>query len=122
MTIDTTPTTVTTVTDQSRNWAVGSHLSAFVTFLGIPGLLGPLAIWLLKQDDPYVADQAKEALNFNISFLIYGLVSALAVIVLVGIIALPVVAVTWFVLVIAASIAASRGETYRYPLTIRFIS
>lgn len=117
-----TPAATTVTTSESRNWAVGSHLSAFVTFLGIPGLLGPLAIWLLKQDDPYVADQAKEALNFNISFLIYGLISAVAVIVLVGIIALPVVAVTWFVLVIAASIAASRGETYRYPFTIRFLS
>lgn len=123
MTIESTvPATGSETTTESRTWAVASHLSAYVMFFGIPSLLGPLVVWLLKQDDDYVADQAKEALNFNISFLIYGLVSAVAVILIVGILALPVVAITWFVLVIVASIAASRGERYRYPFTLRLIN
>jgi uncharacterized Tic20 family protein len=110
------------VTVDEKNWAVLSHLSAFVMFLGIPALVGPLVIWLLKRDLPYVDDQGKEALNFNLSFLIYGIVSAFLVILLIGLVLLPIVFVTWFVLVIVASVKAAAGEHYRYPLTMRFVN
>jgi uncharacterized Tic20 family protein len=106
----------------SRNLAMLSHLSAFVAFVGIPSLIGPLVVWLLNRDDPHVEAQAKDALNFNISFLLYGLVAAISIILLVGIIALPAVVVTWFVLVIVASVKAANGEDYRYPFTIQFVS
>ena len=106
----------------SRNLAMLSHLSAFVAFVGIPSLVGPLVMWLLNRDDPYVEAQAKDALNFNISFFLYGLAAAISIIILVGIIALPVVVVTWFVLVIVASVKAASGEDYRYPFTIQFVS
>jgi hypothetical protein len=106
----------------SRNLATLSHLSAFVAFLGIPSLVGPLVVWLLNRDDPYVEAQAKDALNFNISFLLYGLIAAISIILLIGIIALPAVVVTWFVLVIVASVKAANGENYRYPFTIQFVS
>ena len=79
-------------------------------------------IWLLKRDDPYVDYHAKEALNFNISFLIYGIVATFSIIFLVGLLLLPVVLVSWFVLVIVAAVKASSGEYYRYPMTLRFIS
>ena len=106
----------------SRNMAMLSHLSAFVAFIGIPSLVGPLVVWLLNRDDPYVEAQAKDALNFNISFFLYGLVAAISIIVVVGILALPAVLVTWFVLVIVASVKAANGENNRYPLTIQFVS
>ena len=109
------------MTRESQNWAVGAHLSAFVMLLGVPSLVGPLFVWLLKKDDAYVEQQAKDALNFNISFLLYGIAAGLAVFVLIGIVALPVIAIAWFVLVIVASIAASHGENYRYPFTIEFV-
>jgi uncharacterized Tic20 family protein len=109
-------------TVEARRWAAMSHLSAFTAFLGIPSLIGPLVVWLWKRDIPYVDEQGKEALNFNISFLIYGIASALLIIVLVGLLLLPILFVTWFVLVIVASVKASAGEDYRYPLTIRFIT
>ncbi len=86
-----------------------------------PSLVGPFLVWLFKRDEPYVDEQAKEALNFNISFLIYGVASALLIILLIGLLLLPAVFVTWFVLVIVAAVKASAGEHYRYPLTIRFI-
>ena len=120
MTTATVPTTYE-VPSQSRKMAMLSHLSAFVTFVGIPSLIGPLVVWLFNRDDPFVEEQAKDALNFNISFLIYGITSALLIIVLVGLVLLPIVLVTWFVLVIVASVKASAGEDYRYPLTVRFI-
>lgn len=126
----TTPANVTTsaaaptsqISNDARNWATLSHLSAYVAFLGIPSLVGPLVIWLLKRDDPYVDYHAKEALNFNISFLIYGIVATFSIIFLVGLLLLPVVLVSWFVLVIVAAVKASSGEYYRYPMTLRFIS
>ena len=105
----------------SRAWATASHLSAFVQFAGIPAVLGPLAVWLLKRDDPLVEDQAREALNFNISYLIYGLVAGISIILLIGLVLLPAVLIAWFVLVIVATVKASAGEVYRYPMTIRFI-
>lgn len=110
------------VTADTRNWATLSHLSAFVTFLGIPSVLGPLVMWLFRRDDPYAEFHAKEALNFNISFMIYGAIAAVSIIVLVGLILLPAVLVTWFVLVIRGALRASSGEYYRYPITMRFVN
>ena len=99
-----------------------SLLSAFVAFFGIPSLVGPLVMWLLRKDDPWTEYHAKEALNFNISFLIYGVVAALSIILLVGLILLPAVLITWFVLVIRAAIRTSAGEYYRYPMTMRLVN
>lgn len=110
------------VSSDSRNLAMLAHLSAFVVFVGVPSLIGPLVLWLLKRDDPFVEAHAKDALNFNISFLIYGLVAAISIIVLVGVIALPAVILTWFALVIVAAVKAANGEEYRYPFTIQFVS
>ncbi len=111
------------MTRDSQNWATGAHLSAFVQFIGVPSLIGPLLVWLMKRDDdPYVAAQAKEALNFNISFMIYSLAAGLAIFVLIGVVLLPIVLIAWFVLVIVGAMAASRGEDYRYPLTMRLVN
>lgn len=107
---------------ESKNWGTISHLSAFVMFFGIPAIVGPLAVWLMRKDDPYVEFQAKEALNFNISFMIYGIAAAISIIFLVGLLVLPAVLITWFVLVINGAIKASSGEYYRYPLTMRFVN
>lgn len=114
--------TAVPITPDSRNWAVIGHLSAFIQFLGIPAFVGPLVVWLMRKDDPFSADQAKEALNFNISIMIYGILSALAILLLVGLILLPIVVIGWFVLTIVAAVNASNSVAYRYPMTIRFIS
>jgi uncharacterized Tic20 family protein len=106
----------------SRNWGMISHLSAFVMFFGIPSIVGPLVVWALKKEDPYVDYHGKEAMNFNISFLLYGVVSAILILVAIGLVLLPLVGLVWFVLVIVGAVKASNGEYYRYPLTIRFIS
>jgi uncharacterized Tic20 family protein len=120
-TVTQTELTAPTLNSDSRAWATASHLSAFVQFAGVPALIGPLVVWLMKREDPHVDDQAKEALNFNISYMIYGFVAAVSIILLIGLVLLPVVLVMWFVLVIVATVRASAGETYRYPMTIRFI-
>ena len=108
---------------EAKNWAVVAHLSALVGVLGIPPLVGPLVVWLLKRDvHPFVDEAGKEALNFNITFFLYLVVSALSIFVLVGVVLLPVVVVAWFVLVVIGTVRTSEGVSYRYPLTIRFVS
>lgn len=115
-----------------KNWAMAAHLSALIAFVGIPSLIGPLVVWLAKRDsDPYVATHSVHALNFNISVLIYTIVGSIALgivgIVTLGIgflLAIPVVIIAlivWLVLVIQGGLAASRGEQFRYPMTIDFV-
>ena len=107
---------------RDRNLSTLSHLSAFVVFVGVPPVVGPLVMWLLHRDDPRVGPHAREALNFNISFLIYSVAAAISILLLVGLLLLPVVAITWFVLTIKAAVKASAGEEYRYPFTLRLVN
>ena len=115
-----TPTTSSNV----RTWCVLCHASAllglFFHFLG--HILGPLAVWLLKRgDSPEIDAHGKESLNFQISMLIYDAIAAILCVVLIGI---PILIALWVlntVLVIIASIQASEGKFYRYPITIRLI-
>ena len=99
------------------------HLAALAGFL-IPfgSIVGPLIIWLIKKDEfPFVDEQGKESLNFQISVAIYGIVSAILIIVVIGIFLLIALVIADVVLVVMASIQTNKGESYRYPLTIRLI-
>jgi uncharacterized protein len=118
-------------TKQDMQWAMGAHLSAlaggFVTG-GLGIFIGPLAILLLKRDDlPFAADQAKEALNFSLTLLLAGAaLGAISVLTFgVGLVVTVPVAIilgiAWFVLTIVAAVRASEGVAYRYPLTLRLI-
>lgn len=103
------------VTSDDRMWAVLSHLANFV----IP-IFGPLVIWLVKKDDsPFVADQAKEALNFQLAVWIVSTVSVLTCVLAPVAIIVPVVAL---VLSIIAAVEANKGVCYRYPYIFRLIS
>lgn len=114
-----------TLTRDERNWAMLSHLLALVGYFLIPfgNVAAPLIIYLMKKDEsPFVADQSKESLNFQISVCIYALISGVLVLILIGFLLLAVVVVAAAILTIIASVKAANGETYRYPLTIRLIS
>jgi uncharacterized Tic20 family protein len=107
-----------------RTWNILCHASAlFGVFLHFPGhLLGPLIVWLAKRgDSPEIDAHGKESLNFQISMLIYNVIAAVFCLVLVGFVFLAVLWVLNAVFVIIASIQASDGKFYRYPMTIRFI-
>jgi len=116
--------TPTPVASEVRTWCVLCHASAllglFFHFLG--HLLGPLIVWLVKRgDSPEIDAHGKESLNFQLSMLIYDAIAAILCIVLIGI---PILIILWIVntvFVIIASIRASEGQLYRYPLTIRFL-
>jgi len=109
---------------QVRMWGMLCHLTALIGFIGIPfgHLLGPLVVWLVKKnDDPFIDEQGKESLNFQISMTIYGIIAAFLVLILIGIPLLIALAVADVILVVIASVKTSNGEPYRYPLTIRLI-
>lgn len=114
--------------ESERTYATFLHLigGALSLFSPAPALLGPLIMWLVRKNgSSYIDDHGREAVNFWISMVVYGIV--------VGLLGIPTLSLAWwigfpllFVLgaygVISASLAANRGEYYRYPMCIRFIA
>lgn len=101
-----------------RNIAVITHLAGTLF-----SIFPALAVWLLKRrDNAYIEDQAREALNFQITVLIAQAVSCILVFVVIGFLFLGLVWLGNIFFCIMAAIAASKGEHYRYPLTLRLIN
>lgn len=112
------------VSRDERTWAMLAHLSALVGYSVVPfgNIIAPMIIWLVKKDQSwFVNDQAKEALNFQISMTIYALISLVLVFLLVGFLLLGVLYVGGIILIIIAAIKANDGVQYRYPLTLRLV-
>lgn len=107
-----------------RKWAMLCHLMALVGLLGngIGFLLGPLVVWLLKKEDhPFVDDQGKEAVNFQITMLLAVLISVPLMFVIIGIFTAILAVILMIILPIFAAVRTNDGIMYRYPLSIRFI-
>ena len=139
---------VASPTESERHWAAGAHLAALVLAVltswiaGAAGVVGAGIVYLLKRDSSaFVAEHAREAINFNLSMFIYACIAVAAAIALVGatvltlgiglILTLPAgvllvvacvgIAALWLVCSVIATVKAWNGETYRYPLTIRLL-
>ena len=112
---------------EERTWAMIAHLSAFAYYVtGIGHIVGPLIVWLSKRDGyPFVDDQAKEALNFQISVTIYGIVAVVMIFtVIFAVVGIPILILlhTFQVIcIIIAAIKANDGVAFRYPLSLRLI-
>jgi uncharacterized Tic20 family protein len=123
------------LSSDERNWAMAAHLCGLLWLLGGPGLiflpfgslvlftiLGPLIIWRTKgQTMPFVAEQAKESLNFQITVFLLGLVFVVLAFVLIGFVLLWLLGVANLILVIIAAIQVSSGKPYRYPFCLRLV-
>jgi uncharacterized Tic20 family protein len=121
---------------EQRNWAVAAHLCGLLWLLGSGGLLfipfgglvlftvlGPLIIWQTKgQSMPFVAEQAKESLNFQITVLLLGLLFLLLALVLIGFLFLWILGLVNLVLVIIAAVRVNDGLPYRYPFCLRLVA
>jgi uncharacterized Tic20 family protein len=108
----------------ARMWAMICHLSALAGLVVpvIGCIIGPLIIWQIKKEEfSFVDEQGKEAVNFQISMLIYGVIAGLLIFACIGSVLLPAVAIFDVVFLLIAAVKANNGEHYRYPLTIRFI-
>jgi hypothetical protein len=110
-------------TETERNWAIAAHLGCFLAAYVALGLLAPLAVLLFKGgSSAFVRRHAVESLNFQITALIYAAVCVLLILLLIGFALLFALGAFYLVVVIVASVKASRGQDYRYPLTFRFVS
>ena len=120
---------------EERHWALAAHLCGLLWVVGAPALiffpfgslvlftiLGPLIIWRTKgQSMPFVAEQAKESLNFQITIFLLGLVFLVLAFVLIGFVLLWILGIVNLVLVIIAAIQVSDGKPYRYPFCLRLV-
>ena len=108
--------------DQERLWAMLSHLLSFVAAYLFLGFVAPLIILLVfGQRSAFVRANAVESLNFNLSWLLYGVISVVLLVVGIGIFLLIALGIAYVILIVIASIRANNGELYRYPLTIRLV-
>ncbi len=139
---------IMSVTTSERHWAASAHiaallLAALTTWVaGAAGVAGAGAVYMLKREQSdFVAEHAREAINFNLSMFIYTCIAAAVAVALVGatiltlgiglILTLPAgillalagaaIAILWLVCSVVAAIKAWNGERYRYPLTIRLV-
>ena len=112
------------VSSDDTTWGVLVHIAAFVgIFIPFGNVLGPLVVWLIKKDESEFVDASgKQALNFQITWTIIFLVAAATILVGIGLLLVPIVGLAWLILVVLATVKASNGEVYDYPLTIDLIS
>jgi uncharacterized protein len=111
------------ISQDEKTMGMIAHLSSLSGFI-IPfgTILGPLIVMLVKKDTmPFAVDQAKEALNFNITMFIVFIVGFILTFVLIGLLVLIVAGIAWLVLTIIAGLEANKGNAYRYPYTLRLV-
>jgi uncharacterized Tic20 family protein len=103
--------------NDDRNIAMLAHLLGIFT-----GFVGALVIWLIKKDESgFVNDQAKEALNFQITIAI-GLCAAwVLAFILLGVLLVQAIMVADFIFCVLAAVAVSKGRLYRYPFALRLV-
>jgi len=116
------PPSIATPRGSDKIWAIFSHLSAFLSL----ALILPLVVYLaMKNESAYVRDNAREALNFHLSLLVYAIGCGLLALTLIGAplaaFVLICLGLTTLVLSIVAAIRANEGKVYQYPITIRFV-
>jgi len=110
--------------DEERKWAMFAHIGTFSSmFIPLGNFIAPIVIWQLKKNESeFVVDQAKESLNFQITVLIYALISFLLVFIFIGFFLIFALVIFSLIVVIVAGVKANDGEYYRYPMCIRLIS
>lgn len=107
------------VAQDDRTLALLTHLSGIIL-----SFIVPLVVWLVHKDKPekaFVVDQAKEALNFQITVAIAYVVCMVLTVIVIGAILAPLVWVANLVFCILAGVKANEGVSYRYPFTLRLI-
>ncbi len=118
------------INNNARMWAMFCHLAGLAGFIVpvvLSGIIAPLIVWQVKKDEhPFIDEQGKEALNFQISIALYAVIGVgVCIITCIGTILIPFVAGAVYlvnlIFMIIAAIKANNGEHYRYPLCIRFI-
>ncbi|MCC7351322.1 MAG: DUF4870 domain-containing protein [Phycisphaerales bacterium] len=102
---------------EARTMGMLCHLLGILT-----GFVGPLIIWLIKKDTlPFVDDQGKEALNFQLTVLIGYIVAGATTFFCIGPFIGSAVWIVSLIFSIMGAMKANEGVAYRYPVAIRLI-
>ena len=110
-------TPVITPTSDEKTLAILAHILTIIS-----SFIAPLIIYLIKKDDsPYVAEHAKESLNFQITMFILYIISIVLMLLLIGFLLIWLLSIANIILVIIATIKASENKMYRYPINFRLI-
>ncbi|MFH1600145.1 MAG: DUF4870 domain-containing protein [Pseudomonadota bacterium] len=110
----------TAAPQEDRTIALITHLSGIIA-----SFIVPLIIWLINKDKPeksWITEQAKEALNFQITIVLAWIVAIVLSFVAIGFLLYPVIWIGNLIFCILAGVAANKGENYRYPVTLRLVS
>jgi len=104
------------MSQDARNMAMLCHI------LGLLGFIAPLIIWLIERDKHrFVDEHGREAMNYQISMMIYGAAAWLSCFILIGIVLTPILMIVHVVLVIIGAVKAQRGQPWHYPIAISFL-
>lgn len=99
-----------------RIWLFLMHLSSIVPLVAVP-----LVIWIWKKDDdPDIAQQGIDVLNFQLSMCVYLFSAAILIFVVIGIVILPILGMYCFWITIINVIKLAMDQDYNYPFTIEF--
>ncbi len=114
---------VRSLSESERNWAMLCHLSAFAGFFfPFGGIIGPLICWLSRKDESlWVDENGKASMNFQLSVLLYIVLAIPLCFIIVGIPIILFLGLLKIICIVVASIKASKGERFKYPVTIPFI-
>ena len=107
----------------ARTWAMVCHIAAFAGFL-IPfgSIIGPLVVWLLKKEShPFVDEQGREAVNFQITILLLFVLAGFLCLLFIGFLLLPVIGIYALIMTIIGAVRSNDGISYRYPFTLRLL-
>jgi len=112
------------VNKDARMWAMICHLAGLAGIIVpmIGNIVAPLIVWQIKkEEDPFIDEQGKEAVNFQISMSLYMVICIPLCFICIGAFLVPAVALFYLIFLLIAAVNANNGHHYRYPLTIRFI-
>ena len=118
-----TTTDASEVDDEERTWGMLAHAGGFAG-LAVPfgNVVAPLVVWLVKRDESrFVDENGIRALNFQLTWSVILLVTALSVLVGVGLVLFPLAMLAWLILTVVGTVRAADDEVYDYPLTIGFV-
>ena len=118
-----TTTDASEVDDEERTWGILAHAGGFAG-LAVPfgNVVAPLVVWLVKRDESrFVDENGIRALNFQLTWSVVLLVTALSVLVGVGLVLFPLAVLAWLILTVVGTVKAADDEVYDYPLTIGFV-
>lgn len=104
------------VTTEQKLLAILSHMAWM--FGGVGLVVVPFIVYLIKKDDPFVARHAKQALVAQLTVFALSAFVGLMMMLLIGFLLLPAMAVIWigfFICNVIAVLRAADGRDYDYP-------